>query len=93
MTDLPESTGYTAIAVFVDRLTKMVHFTPCTKEVTAPEYARLMIESVVRFHGASEVIISDQDPRFTSKMWKEFFRILGTDLRYSTAFHPQTDGQ
>ena len=35
VTDLPSSNGYTAVAVFVDRLTKMVHFCPCTKEITA----------------------------------------------------------
>ena len=93
VTDLPESDGYTAIAVFVDRYTKMVHFAPCRKEVTAMEYARLFVDHVFRLHGLPEVIISDRDPRFTSKFWKGLFDLLGTDLRFSTAFHPQTDGQ
>ena len=93
VTDLPESSGYTAIAVFVDRFTKMVHFAPCTKEVTAQEYARLFVDHVFRLHGLPEVIISDRDPRFTSKFWRSLFELLGTDLRFSTAFHPQTDGQ
>ena len=93
VTDLPESEGYTAIAVFVDRYTKMVHFAPCTKEVTAMEYAKLFIDHVFRLHGLPEVIISDRDPRFTSKFWRHLFDLLGTDLRFSTAFHPQTDGQ
>ena len=35
VTDLPPSGGYIAIAVFVDRLTKMVHFAPCTKDISA----------------------------------------------------------
>jgi hypothetical protein len=93
VTDLPESDGFTAVAVFVDRYTKMVHFAPCTKEVTAMEYARLFIDHVFRLHGLPEVIISDRDPRFTSKFWRSLFDMLGTDLRFSTAFHPQTDGQ
>ena len=93
VTDLPNSYGYTAVAVFVDRLTKMVHFAPCTKEVTAPDYAQLFVDSVFRLHGLPDVIVSDRDPHFTSKFWRSLFDLLGTDLRFSTAFHPQTDGQ
>ena len=93
VTDLPPSDGHTAVAAFVDRLTKMVHFAPCTKEVTAAQYAQLFVDHVFKHHGAPEVIISDRDPRFTSRFWTQFFQILGTDLRLSTAFHPQTDGQ
>ena len=62
VTDLPESEGKTAIAVFVDRLAKMMHFFPCTKEITAAEYARLFVNQVFRLHGMLEVIISDRDP-------------------------------
>ena len=93
VTDLPESEGMTAIAVFVDRLTKMVHFVPCRKDISAQQYARLFIDQVFKLHGLPEVIISDRDPRFLSKFWDELFTHLGTDLRFSTAFHPQTDGQ
>ena len=93
VTDLPESEGYTAVAVFIDRLMKQVHFAPCTKEVTASDYARIFVDTVFRHHGLPEVIISDRDPRFTSKFWTTLFELLGTDLRFSTAFHPQTDGQ
>ena len=57
------------------------------------EYAKLFVDHVFRLHGLPEVIISDRDPRFTSKFWKGLFDLLGTDLRFSTAFHPQTDGQ
>ena len=93
VTDLPESEGKTAIAVFVDRLSKMVHFAPCTKEISAEKYPQLFIDHVFKHHGLPEVIISDRDPRFTSRFWRELFQKLGTDLRFSTAFHPQTDGQ
>ena len=67
MTDLPESDGKTAVAVFVDRLTKMVHFFPCIKEITATEYARLFVNQVFKLHGMLEVIILGHDPRFVSK--------------------------
>ena len=93
VTDLPESEGYTAIAVFVDRLTKMTHFVPCTKEVTAPEYAKLFVDHIFRLHGLPEVIISDRDPRFTSKFWQSLFDLLGTKIQMSIAFYPQTDRQ
>ena len=71
----------------------MVHFAPCTKEISAEKYAQLFIHHVFKHHGLPEVIISDRDPRFTSRFWRELFQKLGTDLRFSTAFHPQTDGQ
>ena len=67
VTNLPESEGYTAIAVLVYWHTKMVHFAPCRKEVTAMEYAKLLVDHVFRLHGLPEVIISDRDPRFTNK--------------------------
>ena len=62
VTDLPVSNGFTAVAVFVDRMSKMVHFAPCTKEVTAPDYAKLFVDHVFRLHGLPEVIVSDRDP-------------------------------
>ena len=90
--DLPESEGMTAIAIFVDRLTKIVHFVPCKKVIIVQQYARLFIDHVFKLHGLPEVIISDHDPIFLSKFWDELFAPLGTDLQFSTAFHPQTNG-
>jgi hypothetical protein len=43
--------------------------------------------------GAPKVIISDRDPRFQGQFWEADFDKLGTQLRFSTAFLPQTDGQ
>ena len=82
ITDLPESNGFTAIVVFVDKLMKMVHLTRCKKEVIAMEYAHIFWS-----HNLLEVIISEQDPRFTNKFWRILFDLLGIDLWFSTTFH------
>ena len=55
--------------------------------------AKLFITKIVKYHGVPVNIISDRDPRFTSKFWVAFQEALGTKLLYSTAYHPQTDGQ
>jgi transposase InsO family protein len=85
--------GYDAIAVFVDRLTKMVHFAPTYTDCSASDVARLFNDTVFKHHGLSLELISDRDPRFTSKSRTELTRLLGTKLKMSTAFQPQTNGQ
>ena len=85
--------GDTGILVFVDRFSKMVHLLPVSVNVTAEESARLFVDTVFRLHGMPEDFVSDRDPKFTSAFWVETFRLLGTSLNYSTADHPQSDGQ
>ena len=92
--DLPRSaTGNNCILVIVDKLTKFVHLVPTTKTSTAEDTARLFIQHVYQYHGCPRILISDRDTKFTSQFWREFSRRLGMKPRYSTAFHPQTDGQ
>jgi hypothetical protein len=94
ITALPRSrSGHDAIVVFVDKLTKMVHYVATTTNVTAPQLATLFMREVVRLHGVPEAILSDRDPRFTAHFWRAFWAQLGTTLTMSTAYHPQTDGQ
>ena len=89
----PTKMGHDAILVFVDRFTKMVHFAPTNTDVSAIETARLFTEHVFRLHGQPKSIVSDRDTRFTSTFWRSLMENLGTQLKLSTAFHPQTDGQ
>ncbi|CAI7798633.1 unnamed protein product [Closterium sp. NIES-53] len=85
--------GNDAVLVVVDRLTKMAHFAPCRTTITAEETERLFISTVVRLHGIPSAIISDRDPKFTSKFWKETWAQYGTKLQFSSTYHPQTNGQ
>ena len=90
---LPLSRTYDAIFVVVDRFSKMAHFIPTTTNVTAPQLAQLFLDNIVRFHGFPRSIISDRDSKFLSYFWQELFSLVDTTLRFSTANHPQTDGQ
>ncbi|KAA3466339.1 DNA/RNA polymerases superfamily protein [Gossypium australe] len=82
-----------AICVVVDRLTKYAHFIRIRTDYSLDRLAKLYISEIVRLHGVPLSVISDRDPRFTSRFWKKLQETLGTKLNFSTAFHPQTDGQ
>jgi transposase InsO family protein len=79
--------------VFVDRLTKMVHFAPSTDTISATGFADLFMSEIFRKHGLPESFVSDRDPRFTSHFFTAICQNLGIKQAMSTAFHPQTDGQ
>jgi len=93
ITDFPIVRTKNSILVVVDRLTKMAHFTPCSKSITVEEIAQLILDRIVRLHGLPEEIVSDRGPQFASKFRRRLFELLGVDIRLSSAFHPKTDGQ
>ena len=74
--------------MIVDRLTKSAHFIPVRIDYSMDRLAELYIDEIVRLHGVSLSIVSDRDPRFTSRFWNELQSGLGTRLNFSTAFHP-----
>ena len=82
-----------AIWVIVDRFSKVAHFIPISMTYSMDKLAALYIKEIVRLHGVLVSIVSDRDVRFTSTFWESVQRALGTRLKFSTAFHPQTDGQ
>ncbi|XP_024312059.1 LOW QUALITY PROTEIN: uncharacterized protein LOC100823542 [Brachypodium distachyon] len=94
ITGLPRTrSGYDSIWVVVDRLSKVAHFIPVKTSYSSAQLAKLYMSRIVCLHGVPKEIISDRGTQFTSKFWGQLHEALGTRLEFSTAFHPQTDGQ
>ena len=94
ITGLPKSrSGNDAIVVWVCKFSKLRHYAACKTAISAPQLARLFVQTVVRQHGMPERVISDRDPRFTAHFWRAFWSILGTTLDMGAAYHPESDGQ
>eukprot|EP00253_Pinus_taeda_P020616 PITA_20616 len=94
ITGLPKTKkGNDSIMVIVDKLSKAAHFIPVQSTYKAPQIAHVFMQNVFKLHGLPKVIISDRDVKFTSAFWRTLFADLGTQLNFSTAYHPQTDGQ
>lgn len=90
---LPKSGGYNAILVVVDKFCKYAHFVPLRHPLTALDIAKTFMHEIYRLHGMPLGIISDRDRIFTSQVWQELFRLCRTELRMSSSYHPQPDGQ
>eukprot|EP00887_Chlorella_sp_A99_P001998 scaffold18.g1998.t1 len=88
---LPTPDGHDAALVMVCTATKMARFAPCSSTVDAPGAARLFHSYVASLFGVPSKLISDRDPRFASCFWQTVWRLHGTKLALSPAFHPQTD--
>ncbi|KAH0605317.1 uncharacterized protein H6S33_004539 [Morchella sextelata] len=93
ITSLPESEGYDAIMVVVDRLTKMRNLLPCNTTVNSEDVAQLYLGNIWKLHGLPTHVTSDRGTQFTAKFWRALCKHLKIEARMSTAFHPETDGQ
>ena len=85
--------GHDAIMVVVDKLTRYTFYVPMKITTTAQEVYHALNARVLAITGTPREIISDRDSRFTSRFWEDIWAGAGTELKRSTAFHPQTDGQ
>ena len=85
--------GKDVILVVCDRLSTMTHFMATTEGTLVEGLVRLLQDNIQKLHGLPESIVSDRGPQFAAELTKELNRMLGIEMRLSTAFHPQTDGQ
>lgn len=90
---LPLSQGKSSILVVVDRLSKYSHFHVVAHPYTAATIADLFLKEIFRLHGMPRNIVSDRGSVFVSQFWEHFFKLHGTKLCRSSAYHPQLDGQ
>jgi hypothetical protein len=90
---LPLSDNANVILVAVDRLTKYAHFLTLKHPYTTAMVAKVYPDNIVKLHGVPMSIVSDRDKKITSLFWKELIKAVGSKLHYTTAYHPQTDGQ
>jgi hypothetical protein len=85
--------GYDSIWVIVDGLTKVAHFIPVKTTYSGPQLAELYVSRIVCLHGVLKKIVPDRGTQFTSRFWERLHEALDTQLHFSSAYHPQTDGQ
>ena len=71
----------------------MTHFVLCKKTITSEDTAKLFIDNIYQYHGLLDDIVSDRGLQFVSKFWQSLFKVLQVEIKLSSAFHPQTDGQ
>jgi len=84
--------GFNSIWVIIDRFMKLAHFIPIKTGMSMMRLVEIYIEQVVRLHNIPSNNVSNRDLRFTSKFWESLQATLGTKLRLSCTYHPQTDG-
>ena len=90
---LPIVAGKDVILVVCDRLSKITHFVATTEGTTAEGLARLFRDNVWRLHGLPESVVSDRGPQFAAELTKELNKMVEIQIKLSTMFHSQTDGQ
>ncbi|QRW24417.1 Retrotransposable element Tf2 protein [Rhizoctonia solani] len=91
--DLPKDGSNDSILVIVDSFTKYGIFVKCSKKLKAPKLAELFLEHVWKRHGMPEKMVSDRGRVFNNKFLKALYKRLGIDPHFSSAYHPQSNGQ
>lgn len=88
---LPNSGGKNSILVVIDKLSEYAHFLALSHPYTALNIAQAFLDNIYKLHGVPTSIVTDRDKVFLSVFWKELFKLLKIELKFSTAYHPQID--
>ncbi|NXF00275.1 TF26 protein, partial [Menura novaehollandiae] len=91
-TELPKVGRYKYLLVILDHLTQFVEAFP-TARATAQTVVKILLEEIVPRYGSIEMIDSDRDPHFVSKVARETLSSLGTRWQYHTPWHPQSSSK
>ena len=84
--------GNKYLLVVTDYLTKWVEVVPMPNQ-TAVTTSKALVDRVIARHGAPKAILTDRGRNFTSDLFKNICEYFGIDRKFTTAYHPQTDGQ
>jgi hypothetical protein len=68
-----------------------MHFIPINEKDPLEMLSKIYVQEIIRLHGVPVSIVSDRDPRFTSRFWGRMQKQYETILKFSTVAHPQTD--
>uniref|UniRef100_A0A3B3D6E4 Gypsy retrotransposon integrase-like protein 1 n=1 Tax=Oryzias melastigma TaxID=30732 RepID=A0A3B3D6E4_ORYME len=93
VTDLPRSQGNMVILTVVERFSKSCRLIPLPKLPSALETAEHLLHHVFHCYGLPEDIVSDQEPQFTSRVWRAMCDGLGINISLTSGYHPQSNGQ
>jgi hypothetical protein len=94
ITKLPRSDKqHDSIMVVVEKITKVVHFIPVKSIHKDAKIVDIYMREFSRMHDVPKTIVSDKDTKFISNFWNRLFKGFGTNLNFSTTYHPESDGK
>jgi transposase InsO family protein len=85
--------SYDSIWVIIYHFSKVAHFIPVKTTYKGAKLTELYIARIVCLHAVPKNIVSDRGTQFTSRFWEKLHEATDTRLNFSSAYHPQTDGQ
>jgi len=89
---LPESGGYNAALIVVDRWSKFTIIIPCNISCTSTQVVQMLLDNVYRWFGMPQEIVCDQDTRFNADPFIKACAKWRIKIRWASKGRPQTDG-